>query len=193
MQIKNSKTIQFLEIARFAAIGQKYGCITTGHFGSHFPPKSGAIRPFNPSNSLFNNSSNVINDSVMNDPKNNKSKWLHIRLQPDQYYALYKKFSSSTCRKFSEYARRVLLDKEVTINQRNQSLDDFMAEMIRLRTELNSIGNNFNQLVKKLHTLQQMEEFTTWILINENSKQILLKKVEEIKQKINSISDQWLQ
>ena len=129
----------------------------------------------------------------MSDPKNNKSKWLHIRLQPDQYHTLYNKFRSSTCRKFSEYARRVLLDKVVTINQRNQSLDDFMAEMIRLRTELNSIGNNFNQLVKKLHTLQQMEEFTTWILINENSKQILLKKVEEIKQKINSISDQWLQ
>ena len=32
---------------------------------------------------------------------------------------------------------------------RNQSLDDFMTEMMQLRSELNSIGNNFNQAVKK--------------------------------------------
>jgi hypothetical protein len=69
------------------------------------------------------------------------------------------------------------------MNQRNQSLDDFMAEMIRLRNELNGIGNNFNQAAKKLHMLQQIEEFKSWIFRSENDKEILLKKVEEIKQK----------
>lgn len=133
------------------------------------------------------------NDQVMSEPKNNKSRWLHIRLKPEEYHAIHKKFTATTCRKLSEYARRVLLDKVVTVNQRNQSLDDCMTEMMRLRNELNGIGNNFNQLVKKLHTLQQIEEFRTWIVLNENARQMLLKKVEEIKQKINSISDQWLQ
>jgi hypothetical protein len=28
----------------------------------------------------------------------------------------------------SDYVRKVLLDKPITVNQRNQSLDDFMAE-----------------------------------------------------------------
>jgi hypothetical protein len=129
----------------------------------------------------------------MSEAKNNKSKWIHIRVKPDDYTFIHKKFEVSTCRKLSEYARRVLLDKAVTVKQRNQSLDDFMAEMIRLRNELNGIANNFNQSVKKLHTLDRLEEFKTWILLNENHKQILLKKVDDIKQKINSISDQWLQ
>ena len=129
----------------------------------------------------------------MSEIKNNHSKWLHIRLKEEEYNKINKKFSASTCRKLSEYARRVLLDKVITVNQRNQSLDDFMTEMMKLRNELNAIGNNFNQSVKKLHTLHQLLEFKSWIILNENSKKNLFEKVEEIKSKINQISDKWLQ
>lgn len=129
---------------------------------------------------------------VMSDKKNNRCKWLHIRLNEDEHKKINKHFSSSTCRKLSEYARRVLLDKVITIYQRNRSLDDFMAEMIKLRNELNAIGNNINQSVKKLHTLQQLDEFKPWIFQSENHYKSLLEKTEEIKNKINKISDEWL-
>jgi hypothetical protein len=68
-----------------------------------------------------------------------------------------------------------------------------MTEMIQLRGELNSVGNNFNQAVKKLHSLQQISEFRSWIITYELEKQTLLNKVEEIKNRINKIADQWLQ
>ena len=68
-----------------------------------------------------------------------------------------------------------------------------MAEMIRLRNELHNIGNNFNQAVKKLHTLQKTEEFKSWLLLFETTRKILLEKIENIKQKIAQISDKWLQ
>ena len=68
-----------------------------------------------------------------------------------------------------------------------------MTEMIRLRNELNAIGNNLNQSVKKLHTLSQLQEFKSWLILNENNQKIMLEKVEEIKSKINQISDKWLQ
>ena len=71
------------------------------------------------------------------------------KVKEDEYSKINKKFSNSTCRKLSEYARRVLLDKVITVSQRNQSLDDFMTEMIRLRNGLNAIGNNLNQSAKK--------------------------------------------
>jgi hypothetical protein len=129
----------------------------------------------------------------MNETKTNLSKWLHIRLKEEDYNKIRIKFSKSTCRKLSEYARRVLLDKVVTVNQRNQSVDDFMAEMIRLRNELNAIGNNLNQSVKKLYTLREIHEFRNWIISNENRAKILFEKVDEIKNKINQISDKWLQ
>jgi hypothetical protein len=129
----------------------------------------------------------------MSETNNKLSKWLHIRLTQQDYKKINDRFSKTTCRKLSEYARRVLLDKVITVNHRNQSLDDFMTEMIGLRNELKSIGNNLNQSVKKLHTLEQISEFKAWIIINEKHQQILEKKVDEIKAKINQISDAWLQ
>lgn len=125
--------------------------------------------------------------------KQNHSKWLHIRLKEEEYTQIHKKFEASTCLKLSEYARRVLLEKPITINQRNQSLDDFMAEMIQLRNELHPLGNNFNQAVKRLHTLEKISEFKSWLLLYETSRKILLEKVENIKQKIGQFSDKWLQ
>lgn len=129
----------------------------------------------------------------MSDTKQNHSKWLHIRLKETEYDKIHQRFSESTCRKLSEYVRRVLLEKQITVNQRNQSLDDFMSEMIHLRNELNAVGNNLNQSVKKLYTLSQIHEFRNWIISNENSTKILFEKVDEIKNKINQISDKWLQ
>jgi hypothetical protein len=52
----------------------------------------------------------------MSDTKMNPLKWLYIRLKEEDYNRINNKFSKSTCRKLSQYARRVLLDKVVTIN-----------------------------------------------------------------------------
>lgn len=67
-----------------------------------------------------------------------------------------------------------------------------MAEMMLLRNELNSVGNNSNQAVKKLNSLQQIAEFRSWIITYELEKKTLLNKVDEIKNRINKIADEWL-
>lgn len=124
--------------------------------------------------------------------KINRSELLQVRLTIKELEKIQTKCSQSTCRKLSDYVRKVLLDKPITVNQRNQSLDDFMAEMITLRKELSAIGNNYNQTVKRLHALQRIDEIKTWLLLNETARQIILNKVAEIKTKINQINDQWL-
>jgi hypothetical protein len=67
-----------------------------------------------------------------------------------------------------------------------------MTEMIALRNELNAIENNYNQVVKRLHTLQHFEKIKAWLLLNESTEQILLNKILEIKSKINLINNQLL-
>ena len=129
----------------------------------------------------------------MSEPKNTRNKWLHLRLSEAEYKKIQNGFSKTTKRKMSDYARSILLNKPITIYTRSKSLDDFISEMILLRSELNSIGNNFNQSVKRLHTLDEIPEIKTWAIINEKSKEIFIKKVDEIKEKINQISDKWLQ
>jgi glutaminase len=129
----------------------------------------------------------------MKEEKINRGKLLQVRLTPKELEKIHNKFSGSTCRKMSDYVRKVLLDKTITVNQRNQSLDDFMAEMTVLRKELNAIGSNYNQLIKRLHSFQNISEIKTWLLLNESTKQILVNKIAEIKSKINQLNNQWLQ
>jgi hypothetical protein len=129
----------------------------------------------------------------MSETNNNRCKWLHIRLKEDELSKINKKFSASTCRKLSEYARRVLLDKVITVYTRSESMDDLMTELILLKNELSAIGNNFNQVVKRLHTMDDKQDLQSWLLLNEKHKENFFKKVEEINQKITQLSDQWLQ
>lgn len=101
---------------------------------------------------------------MMEDKKSNLTKWVHLRLTVEEYQKVHAKFKQTTCRKLSNYLRNVLLDKPIKATYRNQSLDDMMTEIKLLYKELNSIGNNFNQVVKKLHTLHQIPEFENWII-----------------------------
>ncbi|HWJ26768.1 MAG TPA: hypothetical protein VNS32_09505, partial [Flavisolibacter sp.] len=98
-----------------------------------------------------------------------------------------------TCKNLSTYIRKVSLQKPVVVKYRNASADDFIAEMILLKNELSAIGNNFNQSVKKLHTLSNVSEIKTWAILNESSKRMLDKKVEEILTKVSEIYELWLQ
>lgn len=129
----------------------------------------------------------------MIDPEDKRTKWVHIRLSPVEYKRIEDLRKKSICPKFSEYIRRVALNAPITIRQRNQSMDDFMSEMMKLRTELKAIGNNFNQAVHKLHMLGSRDDLAIWVLMNEEVKKDLFYKIEEIKNRINQFSDKWLQ
>jgi hypothetical protein len=129
----------------------------------------------------------------MEKKNSNRTRIVGLRFTPAEYARIERKWKATTCRKLSEYIRKYLFDKPITTNYRNQSLDEFMFEIIRLRTELKALGNNFNQAVKKLHTLQQIPEFKTWIINHELERRILFNKVEEINKNIEKISRKWLQ
>ncbi len=129
----------------------------------------------------------------MKGKKNIRSGWLTIRLNQEEESKLDKLYSRATSSSLSEYARDVLLREPVNILYRNQSADEFLSEMIQLKKELNAIGKNFNQAVHKLHTLDHFPEIKSWAIVNEESKKIFVKKVEEIREKMNQIYEQWLQ
>jgi MobC-like protein len=133
------------------------------------------------------------NDKVMRVKNLSRSRIIGLRLTLKEYEQLEKKWKASTCRKLSDYVRRMIFEKPIVTTYRNQTLDDLMAEAIKLRNELNGIGNNFNQAVKKLHTLHQITEFRSWLITYEMEKQILLNKVDEIKNHIKKMGEKWLQ
>ena len=123
----------------------------------------------------------------------NRKRIVGVRFTSKEYEQIEKKWKDSTCRKLSEYVRKIIFNKPIVATYRNKSLDDLMTELIQLKKELNGIGNNFNQAVKKLHTLQQIPEFRMWLEHYETDNNMLLNKIEEIKFSIGTIGEKWLQ
>ncbi len=89
--------------------------------------------------------------------------------------------------------REILLGRPVVIKYRNESLDHFMEELIEMKQELNAIGNNLNQAVKKLHTLKQIPEFRQWIAGHEDIQQQVQEQTKHIEERIAKMSEKWLQ
>ena len=129
----------------------------------------------------------------MKEQYSNRTRIVGLRLTPDEYAKIEKKWKASTCRKLSDYVRRGLFEKPIVTTYRSSSQDDLLAELSRLRNELNAVGNNFNQAVKKLHTLSQIDEFKSWLIAYEVEKKILSNKVDEVRNNVKKILETWLQ
>lgn len=122
-----------------------------------------------------------------------RKKWFKVRVTEDELKRIKAFSKTSTCRGASTYARNLLLQKPVIVKYRNGSADDILSEMIRLKNELNAIGNNFNQVVHRLHTLDKIPEIKLWLLQTETIRQSFMKKVEDIRLRMIQIHEQWLQ
>jgi hypothetical protein len=124
--------------------------------------------------------------------KENRTKWLTIRLTEKEYSILEERLKSTYCRKLSEYGRRILFGGTITVRLRNQSLDELMEELINLRKDLNALGNNFNQVVRKVNAVQRISELSMWLSIAEGFQKELLEKTAGIQSHISRLADVWL-
>ena len=102
--------------------------------------------------------------------KINRTRKLTVRFTEAEYNKIELSFKTTTKRKLSEYVRYVLLDKPVTVYTRDKSLDEIVVALSHLKSELSAIGNNFNQEVKKLHTMDRVPEIKLWAEWNENTR-----------------------
>lgn len=123
--------------------------------------------------------------------KSKRNKWLHVRLNQDEFDKIQVQFKATTCRRLSDFTRRKLLGQLLVGTYRNSSLDGLTEELVQLKTELSSAGNNFNQAVKKLHTLSRIKEFEHWLIGYELDRRTLLKQVEKVSEHISKAAEKW--
>lgn len=140
-----------------------------------------------------NDHSVMKNSEVMKENKTVRKTRLNLRLNEKEEKRLFDLYRKTTCRTVSEYARRVLLNQPVCIRYRNQSADDFLAEMIQLKNDLNGISHNFTQAFQKLPATGQDPQVKAWLIVHESQKTLLFKKVDEIKEKLSQIYMLWSQ
>lgn len=125
------------------------------------------------------------------DTGRNKVKWIHVRLSVQEYRIITNKTSNSTCRNMSQYLRSIIFERPIVTTYRNLSQDDMVQQMVLLNSELNAIGNNLNQITKKLHILRPSEEQYWGLQFSSKAESILL-KIAEVKDAVQEIGERWL-
>ncbi len=125
--------------------------------------------------------------------KKGRKRFIGLRLTEDEFGVLEGRWKKSTVARLSEFVRRVLFGKTITVKTRNQSLDDFMAEMMLLRKELNAIGVNVNQATHRLHTLDYLPQMQAWLSVWDRDKDKVFEQIGAINVALEKIEAQWLQ
>ncbi|TRW21933.1 plasmid mobilization relaxosome protein MobC [Flavobacterium zepuense] len=128
----------------------------------------------------------------MKNENSNRTKRIIFRMSPEEYQKIERRSNASTCKNLSDYLRHCLFDKPIVTVYRDGTKDDYLAEMGKLRQELNAVGNNFNQVVKRLHTIDELPEFRNWLMVFEVEKRTLSNKIDSIKEHILKLSESWL-
>jgi len=123
----------------------------------------------------------------------NRTKKVTIRLLPSEYEQLAERFKTTTSRHLSQYLRRMLLGKPIQVRYRNQSADEFLSVALQLKKELTTIGNNYNQLLKRLQFYGELKEMKSWLDEHEIIQQEIIQKGNQINEAMDKVYQQWLQ
>ncbi len=135
----------------------------------------------------------MIKDDKKQELMGRRSHWINLRLTPEEHRKMLAEQRKTTSKTLSAYARKLLLGKPVTVLFHDQSKDNTLEQLAALRGELGAIGNNFNQLVKRIHRIDDLPNKEFWLTNSSRHQQLLLQKIDSIQQVINKISEQWSQ
>lgn len=166
------------------AISKMYVCLTNEILPSL--PKS--VRDVEKSFEVgFFNIKKMENEEV------NRLKRVTTRFKPNEFLILDNRFKKTRFRKLSEYIRSVLLEKPITVNYRDKSMDEVLEELILLRRELNSIGNNLNQAVRNINSAHGHADTRLWVNLLGVINSKLEPSILQIKDQMNKYADIWSQ
>lgn len=98
-------------------------------------------------------------------------RFVSVRLSEEDFKEVYRQCENSTCRSLTEYVKKVLTKKPVTVKVRNQSQDDLLQTMIGIKNRLDQIAARAEEL----------------------DSAALLREIAEIKLLTHQISEKWLQ
>ncbi|MCO6147903.1 plasmid mobilization relaxosome protein MobC [Flavobacterium sp. NRK1] len=124
---------------------------------------------------------------------NNRKRRIYVRLTEKEFTILESRYKNTTCRSVSDYVRHCLFSRAINTITRDASADEVIIQMSYLNRELNAIGNNFNQLVKKVNASSQTAEIKGMLFLFDSQKKTLFSKIDEVKAQLQKLAEKWLQ
>lgn len=128
----------------------------------------------------------------METENNNRKRRIYVRLTDKEFTTLESRCKNTACRSVSDYVRHCLFSRPITTITRDASADEAITQMGHLNRELNAIGSNFNQLVRKVNATSQATEIKGLLLLFDSQRKTLFSKIEEVKEQLQKLTEKWL-
>jgi hypothetical protein len=124
--------------------------------------------------------------------KNNRKKWLHVRLTEAEYERIQREFRGTVHHRISDFARAMLLRKPIIGVYQNTALKEVLAELSALKKDIHGIAINYNQTVRKLNSYPQAESIKIHpSLVSEHEN--ILKTLGIVEHYLHQTAQKWLQ
>ncbi|UEG54902.1 hypothetical protein LLH06_07980 [Mucilaginibacter daejeonensis] len=131
--------------------------------------------------------------SGMENEQENRERKITTRFKPGEFLLIDRRFKKTRFRKMSEYIRCVLLERPVTVNYRDRSMDDMLEELSLLRRELNAIGNSLNQAVRQINAAHGSADNRLWLTLMSIIGTKVDPAIAQIKERMQNFSELWSQ
>jgi hypothetical protein len=114
------------------------------------------------------------------------------RISTEKYEELKRLLATSRLRTMSELLRHILENRKVIVEHYDNTFDKVMAELSKIRKEINAIGVNINQVTRKFHAQQWPEAMLAGALEIVKLYQQTDEKVSVLFTIIENLSHKWL-
>lgn len=118
---------------------------------------------------------------------------IDVRLTGAEHSKIDNMYKISTCRTKAQYVRELIFNRPVRIFYRNQSLDDLIEEIVILNREINILKEHQSKTLEILYTYKNSSELNESIQLAALKITGLHKKMDEVKNQMEKITEKWLQ
>lgn len=113
---------------------------------------------------------------------------IRLKISPEENKILERRYEKSGAKCRTEFLVGLLLEQDFTTITHDDNLSDFLNELIKLKDENRKIGNNINQVVRKINSLMIGEENKLYKFVKEFNTEIRSLALNYIKiEKITSV------
>jgi len=92
----------------------------------------------------------------------------------------------------STLVRDILHNREVKVFVKDQTMDNVMEELAKLRTEIRAIGVNINQITRLFNTYPEPQKKTAYAKMAFEEHRALQPKIERLLSIISQLAEKWL-
>lgn len=126
-------------------------------------------------------------------PDLNYTHIIRTRVTEKTYRKLEAMVGNSNCHSIGEVARKILSRDRIVTYMQDNTLDNFMEQLILLRRELNAIGNNINQVTHQVHLAQNPDQKDATVAGMLPQLKIVEGRLTEAVNLIQQLGQKWLQ